>query len=139
MGKLGPREWSPPLPDRLCASPVKKRMRVSKPASGSFSEGRDLGGQLPLPFVWRQRWLPSRGIKCWNQGQVLGQREPPRVPETTGWWIRLSQAQGRKQGCLCASGWRGVCRTHPFPPPTHTCTHTHHVHTKLLCPFLPHP
>lgn len=56
-----------------------------------------------------------------------------RVPETTGWWVCCPPAQGWKQGLrLCASGWRGVCRTHPFlPPHIHTCTHTYHIHTKL--------
>lgn len=38
------------------------------------------------------------------------------------WWVRCPQAQGRKQKArLCASGWKGVCRTH-----------THSSHHRLL-------
>ena len=48
------------LSEQVVCQSNKKRRHVSKPASGSFSEGRDLRGQLTSPLRGDQPVAPLK-------------------------------------------------------------------------------
>lgn len=94
------------LSEQVVCQPSKKRRHVSKPALGSFSEGRDLGGQLPSPLCGDQLVAPLKRHKMLESGDTAWvQRGHPEGPRDHGLMDLLSTSPGQETGAAPLCFW----------------------------------